>query len=281
MRARTPQRIAVSVVGFGVLFASLPRAGAQPPGRDLCLAPYDQGQELRRQGRLRAARDVFRACARETCPEAARVDCTQWGAEVAATLPTVVIQARDASGQDVTGLRVEVDGERIADYEEGRPFEIDPGPHTLRFEARGQSTELRIVAREGEKGRVVAVAFSQSAGPRAEPSAPPARSASRPIPAAAWAFAGVGVVGAGAFATLGAIGFAKHGALRQSCADHCTDDQVRPIRVDYAVGDISLAVSLASFGVATLLFLTRPASRSERSATAFIAPRGAGVGGTF
>jgi hypothetical protein len=94
-------------------------------------------------------------------------------------------------------------------------------------------------------------------------------------------FAGVGVVGAGAFATLGAIGFAKHASLRSVCARYCTDDQVRPIRVDYAVGDVSLAVSLVSFGVATVLFLTRPASPSTLPRVSALLREPGGLSWTF
>jgi hypothetical protein len=244
-------------VGIAVLVSEARGArGARAQGRDLCLGPYEQGQELRRQGRLRAARDVFRTCSRDECPSAARVDCSAWGAEVDAALPTVIVRARDADGRDVTGLVVSVDGEAVSGYEEGRPFEIDPGPRTLRFEARGHVVGLEVVAREGEKRRMLSVTFPALTAPKSAPAAVEKRS--RPVPQSVWAVGGLGVLGLGSFVTFDALGWATHNSLRHACAPFCLDDQVRPVRIEYAIGDVSLAVSVLSLGVATWLFFSRP-----------------------
>jgi hypothetical protein len=244
-------------VGIAVLVSEVLAArGARAQGRDLCLGPYEQGQELRRQGRLRAARDVFRTCSRDECPSAARLDCSTWGAEVASALPTVLVSARDAEGRDVTGLVVSVDGEQVSGYEDGRAFEVDPGPHTLRFEARGHVVGLEVVAREGEKRRLLSVTFPALTPPKSAPAAVERRS--RPVPRSVWALGGLGVLGLGSFVTLDALGWATHNSLRHTCAPFCLDDQVRPVRIEYAIGDVSLAVSVLSLGVATWLFLSRP-----------------------
>src|SRR5262249_11993395 len=159
-----------------------------------CLGPYGEGQELRQKGRLRAARDVLRTCARDACPPAVRVDCAKWGSEVEAALPTVTLHAQDARGQDIAGLRVLVDGEPVASYEDGRPFELDPGPHSIRVEAEGRAVDVQVVAREGDKARPLAVTLADptpapapAPPPSATPSAPARQEApARPVPASVW-----------------------------------------------------------------------------------------------
>jgi hypothetical protein len=230
---------------------------------------------------------VFRACARDTCPAAVRVDCAQFDAQADGAIPTFVLRARDEAGRDVVGMHVTVDGAPLATYEEGRPFELDPGPHTLRVESGARSVELKVVAREKEKARPVAVTFPAPSAPPAASAAPSKQAppqgkpAGRPIPTAAWVLGGLGVLGLGSFITFGIVGFEKHSALRNSCAPRCTDDSIRPVHIDYAIGDISLAVSVASFGVATYLLATRPAARSASGLAIGIGPRAATIAGAF
>jgi hypothetical protein len=254
---------------FCVLFflsANEPFASAD--GRDLCLGPYGEGQELRREGRLRAAREVFRACARDACPTAVRVDCAQWGTEVTGAMPTAIVRAKNERAEDIAGVRVFVDGQPVTSYEDGRPFELDPGAHSVRVEAGGRATDVQIVAREGEKARAISIILRDPM--RQEP--PASRDArSRPVPPLVWVFGAVGVAALGSFATFGLLGFEKHGSLSESCAPRCTSDQEAPIRVYYVVGDVSLGVSLVSLGIATWLFFTRPDAPllSGKSASAF------------
>jgi hypothetical protein len=257
-------------------------------GDDLCLAPFEQGQVHRRGGRLREARDAFRECAAATCPGPVRGDCARWLNELSSAIPTLLVQARDDTGRDVVLSRVLVDAEPVAAYSDGRPFELDPGAHVLRFEADGQVIEQRIVVREGDRDRSIPATFPSKAPTRsALPAAPPPEEPrlSRPIPAAAWALFGVGTVGAGAFATFGYLGWRKHAQLRDSCAPGCSDAQKAPIVTDYAIGDVSLAVAVVSFGVAAVLVLTRPRVVAEPHGRASLAPwmllGRAGVGGAF
>jgi hypothetical protein len=290
------------LVSCGAVVLTTTFARAQPPGKDLCLEPYERGQELRQKGQLRAARDVFRDCTRDACPRAVRVDCAQWSSELVAAMPTLVLQIRDDQGRDIVGVRVSVDGDAIPSYADGRPFECDPGVHVLHIESGDQAIEQRVVVREGEKGRTVAVAFKGRATPAlpsaslpAQPpdqtTAPPfsrdARAVERaPIPALAWVLGGVGVAGLGVFATFAYLGHRQHDELRSSCAPHCSDTEKTPAVTDYAIGDITLGVSVVSLGIATWLTLTRPHATSEpRSArpdvALLIGPTGGGLSGVF
>jgi hypothetical protein len=76
-----------------------------------------------------------------------------------------------------------------------------------------------------------------------------------------WVFGAIGVAALGSFATFGVLGYEKHASLKGSCAPRCTSDQTSPVRVEYAIGDVSLGVSLVSFGIASWLFFTRPEAR--------------------
>src|SRR5262249_6729990 len=152
-------------------------------------------------------------------------------------VPTVIVRASDERGQDVVVARVFVDGEPVAGYVEGRPFELDPGPHALRVEGQGRASSIQVVAREGDKARPVALTLPDAARPP-----PPALAPSRPAPPLVWIFGALGVATLGAFATFGLLGFEKHASLRHSCAPRCTSDDEAPIRLDYAIGDVSLGV---------------------------------------
>jgi hypothetical protein len=214
-----------------------------------------------------------------------RLDCTRWQTELASAIPTVIVEASDEAGRDVTPLRVFVDGEALAGYVDGRPFEVDPGPHDLRVEAKDRVSQQSVVAREGEKDRVIPFTLPVPASPlRPAPVTPaPPDAPTRPIPSAAWVLGGVALVGAGAFAAFGYIGLHKHDELRSSCAPSCSDAQVAPVRTDYLIGDISLGVSVLCLGAATWLFITRPTVNVPRTAgvVAWIGPLGGGMQGTF
>jgi hypothetical protein len=269
-----------------VLFAALTgwllvAQGAAAESKDLCLAPHEDGQRLRRDGYLRAARDKLHECERENCPAPVRVDCAKWISELDASIPTVVVHARDDGGRDVTGLRVWIDGRIATDYVEGRPFELDPGRHDLRLEANGLESSLAVLVAEGERNRLLEATLSKTNAP---PTAEARAHSARPIPAAAWVTGGVGIAALGVFAAFGYIGWRKHDALRSSCAPHCTDSDRAPIVTDYTISDVALALSVVSFGAATWLVLTRPSvSKAPESSRLVpcVGPGRAGVCGTF
>lgn len=65
-----------------------------------CSAAAEDGQQLRASGRLIGARAKFLACAATTCPSVVKADCARWASEVLEAIPTVVIDARDASASE-------------------------------------------------------------------------------------------------------------------------------------------------------------------------------------
>jgi hypothetical protein len=152
-------------------------AWADPaPTKAQCLEAHTKGQDLRRDGRLSAAREQFRTCGGSACPALVRDDCTRRLDELDKAQPTVVFEVKDGAGRDVSGLRVTVDGELPVGHLEGAPLSVDPGDHTFRFEAAGQTPVISsLVIRETEKNRHERIVMGNSSPTLASPaaSAPP------------------------------------------------------------------------------------------------------------
>jgi hypothetical protein len=255
------------------VLASGKRAAADPgDAKEACRAGYEQGQVDRSQGHLRAASSEFRACSGLECAPFMRSDCTRWIDEVAADMPSLVVVARGAEGQDVANARVFVDGEPQSDRAAGLGFEVDPGPHLLRVEAPGaEATTVQLVVHVGERERRVEVTLPPiaTATPAARPLWP------------AYAFSGLAVVGLGTFATFAILGYSTQQGLH--CAPTCSDQQVDPIRTDYRVADIGLGVGLVSAAVVAAYFLLTHGATSSSSARvgAALRPMPGGAALTF
>ena len=187
-----PARLAIAAL----LLAAATAGEARADDADTCATASEQGQELRDQGKLRAALELFVQCAAATCPAIVRNDCAPWVTQVQAKLPTVAFRARDGEGHDITDVRVSVDGEEIAGKLDGRALTMDPGTHTFRFNKAGEPEVTRtLLLREGEKGRLVDVVIG---------AAPPPASGGFSVPVAGWVLGGLSLAGFGA-----GIGFGR------------------------------------------------------------------------
>ena len=257
MRSRCP-----TVVGFGVaavVLTLMPAALAQPAGgegTEACVAAHLTAQRLRRDGRLRAAKESLVACSRSSCPQVLVEECGPWLREVEQTLPTIVFEAVGPDGLDVADARVLIDGEVLVERLDGKAVEVDPGEHVLRYERAGwPSIEQMVLIREGDKGRRVAVRFEKAPAPLQE-----SVSAPRPTPLIVYGLAGLGVIGVGLFATMGAVGLSQRNDLDDlGCKPSCATSDVDDVRRAFLVGDIALVTGVAALGAAVVVYLTRPA----------------------
>ena len=162
-----------------------------------CIAASTGGQTLRRQGRLLAARDEMIACARDACPPIVRSSCARWLAEVDAAVPSVVVRAESAAGEDAIGGTLSIDGHpRKLD---GQPVRLDPGEHTvLVVDDHGARKEARVLLAEGERARLVTLRFSAGAETPSKPLATATpRTSPSPSPSAPDSIGGIGVVALG------------------------------------------------------------------------------------
>src|SRR5690349_6253023 len=126
-------------------------ASAEGPSKAECVDAYDASQRARRDGKLREARDRLFVCSNLACPEVVKPQCTQWLAEVEASLPTIVLEAHDGDGNPLSDVRVSIDRGLISERLTGRALEVDPGDHVVRFEVDNKVVELHVVATEGVK----------------------------------------------------------------------------------------------------------------------------------
>ncbi len=152
--------VRLSLAGSLLLVSTL-ASGVASADVQACLGASEKGQRARSAGKLREAREQFLSCSSDVCPAMVRRDCAQWQGEVIATLPSIVLGAKDRAGRDLFDVTVSVDGETLVRKLDGKSLPIDPGPHTFKFEMAGAPpvTE-RALVKEGEKTRVIAVTFA-------------------------------------------------------------------------------------------------------------------------
>jgi hypothetical protein len=227
----------------------LPGRAIADDARDACFTAYEQGQRLRKDGKLRAAHDQLAACTDPACAGFVRKDCSAWLDQVESSIPAVVLMPRsDAKGSRDLSVTVFVDGERIAERIDGRAIPVDPGPHDVRYELDGRSVEQRVVVPEGNKTFPLVVDLDALAPqPPSPPTAGTPPSRANPwferLPTSTYVLGGVAMVGLASF-----TGFGLAGRSIQSCAPTCTRTQVSSLRSDYVVADVSLLMALAATG---------------------------------
>jgi hypothetical protein len=234
-------------VPVALVFSSMfpARAGADDAS-DACYTAYEQGQRLRNDGKLRAARDELAVCTGQSCPAFVRKDCSAWLDEVETSIPAVVLMPpSDAKGKTDMAVTVFVDGERIADRIDGRAIPVDPGPHEVRYELDGRSATAHVVVPEGNKTfpLVVDPAVLGPPPPVADTTSPPNKPWLARLPTSTYVLGGVALAGFASFA-----GFGLAGNSVESCAPTCTRAQVSSLRSDYVIADVSLLAALAAAG---------------------------------
>ncbi len=240
-----------------------------------CSEGFSSSATLARAGSLLRARDALVMCAADTCPAAMRPLCAADLRAMEARIPTVVLAAT-ADARDVTDVRVTVDGRLLASTLDGRAVELDPGTRLLRFERAGEVVEQASLVREGEKNRVLSVAFLGKVA--AEVPAPmragPETGGTRPVPLRVWLAAGATVLGAGFWAGFGASGFAQKSTL-DACKGSCSHDAVTSARSAFLAADIAGGMTLGFAALTTALFLTRPRPAGAPSVGLVYVPGGA------
>jgi hypothetical protein len=274
-----------------------------------CAQASESAQSLRDEGRLKAARALFLECAAVECPGVVRSDCSRWLGEVDTRLPSVVFRVNDATGKEVTAVRIFFDNALLTERADGRSVTVDPGEHVLRFEAAEGKSEIRLVLHEGERARLLTTTLEGAPGaqPPLAPVTPPAPTAppnrqgqeaelpsgsgsasgsgppptTRSIPTSVLVLGGVSVVGLVGFTYLwfSAVGEAKD--LRDECAKGCTNPSAASIRRKAAFADVSLGVGVAAAVAAVGLLMLWPDERtaepSRRSVSVAPVPGGAAM----
>lgn len=233
------------------LFASA-TAGAQEPKAE-CVSQLDRAQSLQTARKLRDARASYLACSATACPELVREDCARSLVELDATLPTVVFSAR-AGGHDVTDARVLLDGEAVASALDGHAVALDPGSHVVRFErAGGGVSEIKLVAREGEKNRAVAATFMDANAPAEKPPVESGR-----VPVLPIILGGTGLLALGGSFYVRLDANADAADLHKSCAPSCDPSSRDALSDKLVVANVALGIGIGAIALAAATWLFDP-----------------------
>lgn len=254
-----PVRAWWALFGLATLSVS---ATAHAADRASCIATFEEAAELRGHRRLVDARQRLVECAGAACPADVQKECARELESIDASLPTVVLVARDQAGRDRVRGRVLVDG-AVTELD-GKAIRLDPGRHALRFEAPGCAPrEHEALLAEAEKNRRIIGALECTVEDRAlflEPT-PPTPSPSRVLPLT---LVGAGVAGLVAFAYFGLSGRSELADIRATgCAPACDRDAVTAARTELLIGDILGVAGLVALGAAWLTFESAPAARGR------------------
>lgn len=226
------------------------------------------------------ARTALAQCTTSACPAVIRTQCADWLADLEARMPTIVLGARDVAGHDIARVRVMFDGRELTTVLDGRPVEVDPGSHRLRFDAEGhRGLEMDLVVRTGEKNRLVSAVLEPEhpSPPGPAEDAPTKRSLVLPIVAGSFAAA---FFTADAALVLSATSD-LHALERSPCARTrtCDPDDIDSVQTRLDVSKVFLLLSALSAGVcvATVLWPMNHGARSSRAASVVAMPAAGGA----
>jgi hypothetical protein len=254
---------------------------------ETCRSAYVETQRLQRAAQFLAARREAVVCGQDSCSDTVRSQCSTWLESIERALPTVVIDARDGTGAALADVRVEANGELLAERLSGRALELNPGEYVLLFRHGTQRVEQHTLIRESEKYRTLEVRFDPApeSAPLLAPDAKPAATQlvpasqrglalsepgtlgstssvtampDRALPAASYVLGGLGLVGLTTFAVLASSGYASEQHLRSTCAGACEAERVDAVRTRYRIADASLTVGIVSLGAAVAVWLWTP-----------------------
>ncbi len=274
------RRALSAICGLVTLAVVSSAQGADPTTKE-CVTASEASLTLRVEHKLRAARAQATTCAAATCPSDVREECTKRVEQLNAAIPTIVFEVKDGSGNDLTQVKVTMDGELLVEKVDGTSLSLDPGEHKFVFETAGQPPiEKVIVLREGDKQRRETIVLGPvpSPGPATtSASDPPSKHAgadalavdrttgTSPMWTVGWVVTGVGVVGLG----LGTLfGLKASSSKSDGCgADHLCDSgkltDAKSAATLSTIGFIAGGVLLAG-GLTLVILAPKGESRSAR-----------------
>jgi hypothetical protein len=258
-----------------------PRANAANPTTAECVAAADSSLQLRDQHKLRAARAQMLVCAASSCPAAVQSECLRRVDQVNGSIPTVVFDAKDAAGNDLSNVKVDMDGQPLTDRLDGSSLQVDPGEHHFRFTAPGGViVDKTVVIREGEKERrenVVVGTVGPVSAPQPAPAAavaPAPESASSEDPGAsrrtiAYVVGGAGVVGLVVGTIFGVMASSSASSSKNECStSSCTNyskslSDYNSASTDGTISTVAFVAGGAAVAAGAILFFTAPKPASS------------------
>jgi hypothetical protein len=291
---------------IAALVALVPGPALADMTKDQCADANRKAQEFRRVGKLSAAREALQACVSASCPSLVRDDCARRLDELDKAQPTLAFEVQDASGDDLSAVRVTVDGKLLTERLDGAALPVDMGEHVFEFEVAGQPPIRRtLILTEGEKARreriVLGVAASPAAGavpapspPSQEASAPPASGADRAASAGGarrtqrilgLVAGGAGIAATGVGVVFGVNASSQWSTVQRECPSRtgCLPHAVSARNDAAASATVSTVSFIAAgllFATGVTLFLTAPKD-SQPAVGLTITPGGVSLAGTL
>jgi hypothetical protein len=221
---------------------------AATPDKAACVASLDRAQSLESAQRLLDARASYVACASDACPEVVREDCGRLLQAVEATIPSIVLAA-EVEGHDAEDAKAFLDGASVA--LDGHAIQVEPGAHVARFERPGAGAiEVRVVARAGEKNRLVTGTFVV---PR--PVAKPVRVEGSRVPMVPLVLAGTGLLALGGGALFRLQADAQADRMRDACAPACDPAERDALSDKLVMSNVSLGIGIGALAVSAVAWL--------------------------
>jgi hypothetical protein len=234
------------VLGLAIVLATPLAARAD----DGCQEDHLAAQKDRKAGKLVEARDEMLRCAAPSCADLVQKDCVRWLDEVNADLPTIVPSARASDGTELGAVHVSLDGAPWLDGLDGKAVPVDPGPHTLRFDARGKPpVDVQVIAKMGMKNEPAEATFVVG-GAIGRP---------RAATIATWTLIGVGSASVLTFAGLAITGEVQYQQLKSSCAPACDPADVDRVRHEFIASDVLASIGAACIASAVIVYFAIPA----------------------
>lgn len=241
-----------------------------------CSDAYEKAQVLQKASRLNEERTELAVCTLDACPKWIQTECVKWLADIDEHQPSLVIAAKDGQGHDVLEGMVDIDG--AASKLGPSPVRVDPGQHTIKVTAEGQvGTEQKVVARWGEKNRVIAFTLAPA---QAVVETPQSTGPKRGSPVPAIVVGTLGLAALGISVALGLSGKADADDMRARCAPNCLQSDIDAANTKLVTSTVLTGVGIAGIAAGVLLFIFRPTVKEE---SAFIRayPTGAAFGVRF
>ncbi len=147
-----------------IAIATVSSAASAEVSKEACIESHSRAQDAREQGKLSLARKLFMTCAQPACPALVQNDCARYADDIERYQPFLTFAARDSQGNDLPDTTVYLDGVLVVTrLDDGKPHEVDPGRHVVRFEYGGRQETVTVVVGSGEKVRAVVGTFATEA----------------------------------------------------------------------------------------------------------------------
>jgi hypothetical protein len=287
MRSMSSRFRSITVLTSALALALVDRAAhaADPTTAD-CLAASEASFKAGNQHKLRAERSQLLVCAATSCPADIRKECVSRVDEVNAQIPTIIFAAKDASGADLSAVKVSMDGEVLAERLEGIALSVDPGEHTFTYETTGQPPlTKKLVVQEAQKDRRESVMFGRpTILPGSAAGTTQTTEARTPTghglgaqKILALVTGGIGIAGLGVGAAFGVVALSKKSNAESLCPNACvTEDGVNEWSSATLLGNVStigLVVGGAALVSGTVLWFTaKPKASTAASAQIGVGP---------